>query len=264
MAQPEFVRCVKVKAATEPSSFKDAACKEKEVSKGKYIRVSVEPGLCVKVAPGEPSSWLKGCATAGTEYAMVEKEAKRIVITTSGPAVLTVSGIKVKCKKDKDKGEIGENFRIVNLVVTFEGCVAIKGGKECTTNSKPKVAEGTIVTTTLKGELGTVAKAEAASEVGLLLEPASGSEFVTLEKNECIVETKVTGKVAGEVTPIGKLETTGKVNFKTVEGKGEKQTIKKIKTDSGKEEEPKLTAFGLPATEETEDTNTFEEPIEVT
>ena len=191
------------------------------------------------------------------------EEAKGKFKSTSGAGVLTVAGIKVKCKKDKDTGEITGTGTVGKVVVTFEECTSTKEAKECKTNS-PGAKAGEIVTKELKGELGTVAKAEAASEVGLLLEPASGTEFVTLEKNECIIETKVTGKVAGEVTPVKKLQTTGKLEFKTVEGKGEKQSIKKITTEAGKKEEPSLKAFGLTATEETSDENTFEEAVEVT
>ncbi len=61
---------------------------------------------------------------------------------------------------------------------------------------------GTIVTTTLDGALGTVKTTEAASGVGLLLLPTTGTVFVTLEGSRVPGSpAKVDGSVAGEATP---------------------------------------------------------------
>ncbi len=264
-AAPEFIRCVKVKVVTEPSSFKDAECKSPEKGKGKYIRVSVEPGLCNKVAPGEPFSFEKGCAKAGGEYAMVEKEAKRKFTDKEGTSHFYATGkggaIVFTCTADTSKGEITGNTTTAGVTVTFTGCTAKEGTKEsCSAKSKGEPA-GTIKTNGLKDTLGTVAKAEAASEVGDALEPEGKEGFVTLEAACLEVKTQqVSGSVIGEVKPINVLQTAGELIF---ECEPAKSTTQKIQRFVGAEKDT-LSAFGKAACFESKAEITYEEPIEVT
>jgi hypothetical protein len=169
----------------------------------------------------------------------------------------------ITCTKDSTKGEITGPRTVGNVVVTFTGCSGKKGsgGTPCTVKS---VGGGTgeIVTKTLKGELGLVATSEAASGVGLLLEPSASAVFVEIESAPCATGASVEGKVAGEATPIkGPSSKTGKLIFSGSAG------VQKIKTITvlGKAEKPKLTAFGLvAASEETSEEITYTNAITVT
>jgi hypothetical protein len=176
----------------------------------------------------------------------------------SGSGTLTAGTNVVTCSKDSNNGTITSMDTVGKVTVTFTGCSAAgKGGSGCTIKSIGAGA-GEIVTNALKGELGT--SKEAKSEVGLILEPETTKKFVTLVSTKCTeVETTVSGSVAGEVETTSKLQTTGKVNFSTSSGK---QVIKAITVLSGSKK-PELEAFGLSATEATEDILTFASNTEV-
>jgi hypothetical protein len=141
-------------------------------------------------------------------------------------------------------------------------CTAKEGTKEsCSAKSKGAPA-GTIKTNLLKDTLGTVAKAEATSEVGDALEPEGKEGFVTLEAT-CpkIKTTQVSGSVIGEVKPVGgPPKLTGELIFACASKEPPHQKIKFIGSV-----EDVLTAFGaFEACFESKDEITFEEPIEVT
>jgi hypothetical protein len=155
------------------------------------------------------------------------------------------------CTKDSNNGEITGMKTVGKVVVTFTGC-KIEGNKKVCTIKSVGAAEGTIVTNSLAGTLGT--SKESSTGVGELLEPESGGVFVTLAETACGIETSVEGGIIGEVTPIKTLQTTGKLNYVLAAGK---QAIKKI-TVSGGSKEKVLKAFGLvEVVEETSDTLTF-------
>jgi hypothetical protein len=139
------------------------------------------------------------------------------------------------------------------------GCVRIGNSKECPQKSPGASGSGEIVSTTLKGELGTVKTSEAASGVGLLLAPESGARFYTLAETACGLETAVTGKLAGEVSPIGHSQTTSKVIFGVTSGK---QDIKAISV-LGAVVEPELVAFSDTVTEEASESLSFGSAVEV-
>jgi hypothetical protein len=171
---PEFVRCAKV-AAGEPSSW-EAGCTKAKVGGG-YAKVSAGPGLCVKVAPGEPSSWANAtCTTAGTGFIKIAAAGKPKFTSASGLTELeTVSGTKVICKKDTNKGELTGD-QTDTVTITFTECTF--EGKPCTTGKEPA---GTIVTNLLASKL--VYLNEAHTIVGLALTPQAGpgklfAEFV--------------------------------------------------------------------------------------
>lgn len=178
------------------------------------------------------------------------KEAKGTTFeATSGASKL--EGLEtIECKEGTSKGEITGATTVGKVVVTYTGCK--KGTKEC--KSKGAKSEE-IKTTDLKGQLGEVEPSEAASEVGENLEPESGTEFTSVESCTTL-STKVTGSIIGEVEPIGKLGTEGKLIYKE---SSTKQKIKKFK--SGKEDTlTAITSSGLEAT----NTVKFSKEIEVT
>ncbi|HZL16120.1 MAG TPA: hypothetical protein VFG23_00115 [Polyangia bacterium] len=217
-----------------------------------------------------------------TQQQFVEKNGKEVIKKgfTSKEGISTLSvplaGTTVECKADTDKGNIdaGWNESVEKVVVTFTGCkvkvTVEKVKQECPINSikeKVKAKEGEIVTVTLKGELGE--SAESATGVVLLLEPASGIEFVTLAATGApckTIETKVNGQVAGEVTPLA-LGLTDKVVFenkiKVLERSFAKHCTGGVNCTEDGEVKPKLEAFAFPATFASTDENTFEEKVEV-
>jgi hypothetical protein len=191
--------------------------------------------------------------------------------TLSGAAPkLTAAGSTVTCKTETSSGENGGNktMNVLNVVVTFKGCL---GGNGEEVHSKGAAAE-TIITNKLTGILGeTETTTEATTKVALELEGPSG-EFVTLEGPGLpISPAKITGQLAGEVTPINVSQTTGKNVFSVVSGN---QAIKSVclltfKASAtcgspAKLDKPKLTAFGVAtATQATIEAVTFGEATEV-
>jgi hypothetical protein len=166
--------------------------------------------------------------------------------TKTGTALLeTASTSPVSCKESVTTGGITGVKTVGNLKVTFTGCsstektgCSVKGGGGGT---------GTIITSTLDGELGTVSTTEAASGVGLLLLPTTGTVFVTIE-GTCLIASPspVDGSVAGEASPISVKSTTGKL---VLTGSKGVQAIKSINI-LGATVEPKLKALGLLASSE--------------
>jgi hypothetical protein len=197
--------------------------------------------------------------------------------STEGKSTLKAGTFTVTCEKDTNVGELLGKESVANVVVTFIGCkIGI-----CPISSKgiPN-SKGEIVTVSLKGELGEVAPAEATTEVGLLLEaesPELSKEFVTLNetvKPECekpTPQTKINGQVVGEVTPLAK-SFKDKVIFALSGGKQKIKTFERsfAKFCKGGPEckedgvvKPRLEAFGLEATFESTDENTFSQETEV-
>ncbi len=173
-----------------------------------------------------------------TAFAMIESKAEFIkggsktknnFTGKSRPGLaptLTTSLNTVKCKSDTVTGKISgdKTMSVEGFVVTFKECQATTNGG-CAVKSTGAGNVEEIVTAALKGTLGRVMSKEATSEVGLVLE-GPGSVFVTIE-GTCLTfaPAKITGKIAGEVTPINKSQLTGEVVF---EATGNKQKIKKI------------------------------------
>jgi len=185
---------------------------------------------------------------------------KRKFKSTTGVAKLDAAGTVVTCASSSTAAgaeiEAGaEQKKVKGVVVTFKKCESENSKEKCKVHSKGKVEE--IKTESLSGELGKVAKAEAADERGLDLKPTTGKIFVTLE-GTClpISPSPVEGSVIGE--PTKKEEVKGKLVFAT---SGGKQAIQKF--EGGVKDT--LEVFKIAeATEETTATNTFEEAVEVT
>jgi hypothetical protein len=161
-----------------------------------------------------------------------------------GPAIIeSATGEVVSCGQESLVGEIisqdsGE------LVATFTACKAHKAGEieECAVNSTNAEPEsGEIITNTLKGLLGLVAKTESTSGVGLLVEPARGAVFTTIAESHCTIEAATEGTVTGEVSPVNTISLSGQLAF--IGSKGT-QKIKAILI-LGKTVKTQLKAFGL-------------------
>jgi hypothetical protein len=181
--------------------------------------------------------------------------------STSGTSTLRGTGVAIVCTSDSNEGQITTAKTVTKLVVKFFGC---KSGTSCKVHSKGNVNEEEIVTNELEGKLSPVAKAEAASEVGLDVFPdGKKGAYVTLEGTaECILTTQVTGSVIGEVKPTHVSQNTGEVIFLA---KGTGLLKQKILKDV-EEPEDTLKAFGVSVSEETTDMITYAgaEKVEVT
>jgi|HubBroStandDraft_2_1064218.scaffolds.fasta_scaffold14767_4 hypothetical protein len=159
----------------------------------------------------------------------------------STSALETSSTAAVTCTKVSSTGEITGVKTVGGVVVTLIGCSS-KEGTGCSVKSAGQAA-GTVVTTTLSGELGSVKKTEAASGVGMLVSPASGTKLVELEA-PCILVSpaSVVGTMAGEVTPVNDpASTDGKLVFEGSKGAAKIKSINVL----GTVEDPELKALGL-------------------
>jgi hypothetical protein len=180
---------------------------------------------------------------------------------TSGSGTLEAStGERLHCLSDLGHGNITGPRTFLALII-FHGCTAHNAlsGEECPGFS-PGQPEG-LIHIHIIGELGTIKAGNGAGNIGAILEPALGTSFVTL-KGSCITEANVTGTAAGEITPVKKVQTTGKL---IVTGSAGTSGITEIAV-LGKVIDPKLTAFAglVTASENTTDENTFDGPVEVT
>jgi sorbitol-specific phosphotransferase system component IIA len=155
-------------------------------------------------------------------------------------ALETSSTQAITCTKITSTGEITGAKTVGSVVIVFHGCSS-KEGEGCSLKSTGQGA-GLIRTETLDGELGSVKKAEAASGVGLLILPTSGTKFVELE-GPCLLTSPspITGQVAAEVTPIRSLSKDGKL---ILLGSGGTQDIRSINI-LGTIVAPRLKALGL-------------------
>jgi hypothetical protein len=231
---PEFEHCIKTTAKTDEYPTKEACVKNEKKGEEprEWDRVSVATGSKIKFTDIEKESHLYG--------------PKKVIVT---------------CKEDTSTGEITGATTTAGDTVTFTGCTAKEGEKVgCSAKSTGQPA-GTIKTEGLRDTLGTVAKAEATSEVGEALEPEGTKGFVTIEA-ECLElkTTQVSGSVIGEVKPINAMEPTGELNF---ECNPAKSTTQKIQRFVGFPKDT-LSAFtNASCFESFPDKITFAEPIEV-
>ncbi len=132
------------------------------------------------------------------------------------PTLDSVAGT-IKCKSDTSKGRISGgagSVGIEKVVITYKECKG-KYTEECAVKSTGAATEE-IKTAELRGTLARILSKEATSEVGLVF-AGPGGVFVTLE-GTClpVTPTKVTGKLAGEMTPTNKSQSKGELIFRVL------------------------------------------------
>jgi hypothetical protein len=167
----------------------------------------------------------------------------------------------VTCSKGTSTGEITGASTVGSVVLTLTGCET-KEGSGCKFKSVGAKTNGEIITKALVGELGEVKTTEATSGVGLLLRPASGTEWAKIE-GPCLLASPapISGTLAAEVTPIKTLAKTSEFVFVGTSGS---QGIKEI-TIKGKVNEPKFAFDGYTASWDTTETLTFKgNEVEIT
>jgi hypothetical protein len=180
--------------------------------------------------------------------------------SSAGNNTLSAGGNTIVCTANTSKGSISSATLAGGVVVTFTGCKSTgTGGSNCTAKSVG-AAEGTIATNNLHGVLGLILAKGTGSGVALLLLPTENKKFVTIVSNKCTVETTVTGNVAGEISPVGKSQTTGKL---VLQAGTSGESIKTVDLSTGGTVSTNLEAFGAAASQATEENLTFSAALEV-
>jgi hypothetical protein len=179
--------------------------------------------------------------------------------STSGAGHLVAGSNKINCTKDTNTGDITGKKTVGEMLVTFTGCKLLEAF-EC--KSKGAKAEE-IMTVDLKGPLGYINKST--KLVGVKLEPETASEYTEGEIECASNKVKVTGAVIGDVSPTNKKSTTETLEFKA---SGAKQANELIEIEGKDETGIKLRSSlnggtAEEASEETTDTLTFEELVEL-
>ncbi len=225
---------------------------------GRYYRKTLFLALVVVFAV---------CAVAASAASAASPEFKPVptkkkFTSTGGAFKLEHPFGQFSCTKSTMAGEITGAGSVGHAVMTLTGCKVEEDSKTCEENSVG-AKKGEIVTNALKGELGTVETTEAASGVGLLLQPeAARGVWTTVAESSCLAESALEGELAGEVVTTGKKQLTNELSF-GVSGSGS-QKIRNI-TVASKEKEPDLHGWGFAElTVESSDALTFEEALEVT
>jgi len=219
-------------------------------------------GVFVLVAVFLMSAIAVSAASAATLPEFKPVPSNRKLTSTSGKLTFTYGSEKITCAKSTAAGEVTTAKTVGKLVLKLTGCeTAGAGGRGCPLRSENTSTAGEIVTSSLDGELGTVASSEAASGVGLLLKPESGKTWAELAENGCTPETNWTGTLAAEVATIGKKQATNKLVISDPSGV---QKIRAITVDSGKAEKPQFLMWTVAVALEATDELAFAEALEVT
>ena len=164
-------------------------------------------GLCLVAA--SVTSAMAAATSSAAKPDFLFAGSKPDFSSKSGPGKLeTSAGETVSCTSDTDLGKVEGvtgSKKVTDVLISFKGCTS----KILTITYKCKSTganEEEIRTNDLEGELGYI-KAAAPIEVGLLLKPIGGGNFVEFE---CVHSTekitiRVKGSIIGRITPINKL-----------------------------------------------------------
>jgi len=171
----------------------------------------------------------------------------------------------ITCTGNTTTGTVASAFLVDRILVDFTGCKSTgSGGSNCTVKSIGG-REGLILTNTLHGVLGLVLPKGSGSGVGLLLLPVANKKFVEIESTKCSPSTTVLGNVAGEVTPVHVSQNTASLKFQpSGQGGTQGESIKEFDFSTGGLVVPELEAFGLLASQKTEEALVYSEAVEVT
>jgi hypothetical protein len=184
------------------------------------------------------------------------------VTGTSGADFFAGAGEEITCAKDTAaSGTVASSTLIGGITTHFLECTAkTNEGQTCPAHSASAPLTNLILTRTLREVLGLILpKPASGSDVALVVLPASGSAFLTLE-GTCIATTVVSGSIAGLVEPVGTATTKGTLSFDATEG----QNIKEVDLSTGGVVKPHVTAFGGAVVAEGIEAGTFGSATEVT
>jgi hypothetical protein len=190
-----------------------------------------------------------------------------------GEFLFVLENAMVLCKKEKFSGEDGGNLSmtVTGVVFTYKECegLKLKEGRivETCRAKSPGAGPEEIVSETLAGELGWVAKAEVASEVGIDFIPTNkGGVFLTVE-GTCLPASpaSITGSVAAGVAIFAEARLEGEIVFTTIEGKQAIKTLCLLGAlcEGATLMKPKLAVFGVPGSLSSVEKFEYEEPTRV-
>lgn len=202
------------------------------------------------------SAVVASAAFADAAYEITENTPDTFA-STSGASVLTVPGFKVTATASTGEGSLATTTTATKVKVIFTGATIenLKTKETASIKSVGAGKAGEIVVKPLKGTVGEIVGGAPLDKAGLLLEPETGTEFVTFEKTAVSPETKVKGKIAGQIKVAAAKSTKGELIFGVTGGK---QNVTEWQANSDVTPvKPVLTAFGETATEETTDSVTF-------
>jgi hypothetical protein len=164
-----------------------------------------------------------GTASASQPKAEPEGGTFPVSFTGSGGAgkLETVAeGTKVRtvnCEENTSSGEVNSATTTKNVSVRFKKCTATGPfGIKVTCTGGTGAASGEIVTKTLKGTMFYIKAAS--SEVGIDLEPESGTQFAEFTCGG-VQKISVTGSVVGKLTPVNTLTNKYTLTFSQTAGK---------------------------------------------
>ena len=206
-------------------------------------------------------------AVASAAVAEPEFKPTGATLKGSGDAdTLEAGSTKIVCKENTSTGLISSPTLVSGITVTFFGCVVTNDKEDkCTVKSVGALAEGLILTKTLHGVLGLILPKGTGTGVGLLLLPVANKKFVEIESTKCSPSTTVLGNVAGEVTPVHVSQNTASLKFQpSGQGGTQGESIKEFDFSTGGLVVPELEAFGLLASQKTEEALVYSEAVEVT
>jgi hypothetical protein len=268
-----FAVCAEVHIL-ESGRYKEDKCRDEATPKN-YTWVFAAPGTlfapgveCASVAMRNSGRYINSTCTeeegSPKNYLLITARPfmppPRWIPRDGVPALFATATAIVKCSsgESKEEAEISSEATASKITLALTGCKARKGSEECEAKS-PGAKANEIDINPLKGELGTVATTEAASGMGILLEPESGSEWAKIEKSSCIGETVISGSIAAEITPVGEPESDDDMQLKSV---CSSEQVKTITVASGAVK-PSLKMLGVAATVETTIEDKFHEEIAV-
>jgi hypothetical protein len=218
------------------------------------------------VAVSSATASAKTCAEATpttTAPCIVNSEGKPVakrIITAESKAISTLennAGTKVTCSSNSATGEakLSSFKEVENVVAKFKGCKA--GAVGCQSGATAEE----IVTNKLAGHIA-ITEPAPSEKVGLDLEP-QGTETLFAKFACGAAENQVRGSVIGLLTPVNVSGAKLTLAFEKGEGAGKQKITGVVGDLEDTLEAALLGALFAPAAEETTQTVTFEEPVEL-
>ena len=203
-------------------------------------------------------------ASAGSGNPLFVPAAGQAATAISGVTTLReITGQIIVCQKDSATGTVTSSLLLGKVFWHFLECTAKEkegATTTCTIHSLGAPEEGLIITTELHGILGLILPS---LQTGILFLPTNNSTWTELAESKngatkCTSESKVTGTLAGLVTPVRVSQTTGLITFP-------KEPIKTIDLTHGiGSRKPELNIFTGQATLEQDEKITYGVATEVT
>jgi hypothetical protein len=217
------------------------------------------------------SAVLGSTASAETELRLFTDGASYVTLYGLTLILFTGENLHIDCLKSLERALATDVGVMIEPVSDhFLNCVAVNNAtsKGCPVKSTNASEEGLILAavsgSTLRGYAGLILPSKAVGILFLSVEGSRAPVWIDIAANTTCEtpELKVEGDVAAEITPTGKLQTTGKLLFRATSGK---QAISDFDLNGGATlQVPKLLASGSEVVITREGTYTASKAFEVT